>query len=229
MTIMDNLKILREKIANAVKKTDRKLEDIKLVAVTKFVDVARIESAIREGISIIGENRVQEAKEKRDTSHLIDKVEWHMVGHLQTNKVKDAVRIFDLIHSIDSLKLAEKLNEEGKKINKIVKGLIQVNTSGEDTKFGLKKEEINNVLKEIANMTNLTIEGLMTIAPFTSDENLIRQCFRELRLLSESIDNKFKNVTMKYLSMGMTNDFEIAIEEGANIIRIGTAIFGERV
>lgn len=223
-----NLDLLRKKISKAAALTNRKLDDIKLVAVTKFVDVARIEETIKEGIIAIGENRVQEAKEKRDTFHLIDKVEWHMVGHLQTNKVKDAVRIFDLIHSIDSLKLAEKLNEEGKKINKIVKGLIQVNTSGEDTKFGLKKEEIDNVLKEIANMTNLTIEGLMTIAPFASDENLIRQCFRELRLLSESIDNKFKNVTMKYLSMGMTNDFEIAISEGANIIRIGTAIFGER-
>ena len=225
MSIRENLKILKERIDKAAKRLGRNTEDIKLVAVTKFVDIPRIEEAIREGVTAIGENRVQEAKEK---SPLIDRVEWHMVGHLQTNKVKDAVRIFDFIHSIDSLKLAEKINEESKKINKIIKGLVQVNISGEQTKFGLKKEEINVLLDGVENMTNLKIEGLMTIAPLCDDESLIRQCFRNLKLISENIDNKFKNAKMNYLSMGMTGDFEIAISEGANIIRIGTAIFGER-
>lgn len=227
MSIRENLEILKNRIDKAAKRAGRNTDDIKLVAVTKFVDVAKIEEAIDSGITAIGENRVQEAKGKYKI--IGNKVEWHMVGHIQTNKVKDTVKIFDLIHSIDSIKLASELDKEGKKINKIIKGLIQINISGEDTKFGIKKEGVFNLLLKISNMTNLKIEGLMTIAPITSNKDLISRCFRELRILSENIDNKFDNVKMNYLSMGMTNDFEIAINEGANIIRIGTAIFGERI
>lgn len=226
MSIRENLEILKNRMDKASNRPGRNTNNIKLVAVTKFVDVARIEEAIREGITAIGENKVQEAKEKYKI--IGNKVTWHMVGHLQTNKVKDAVKIFDLIHSIDSVKLASELDKEGKKINKIIKGLIEVNISEEETKFGIKKEGVFNLLLKISNMTNLKIEGLMTIAPITSNKDLISRCFRELKILSENIDNKFDNVKMKYLSMGMTNDFEIAINEGANIIRIGTAIFGKR-
>ena len=227
--ITKKLALVKEKISISAKKTERNPEEIKLIAVTKNVSVEKIKSAILCGINAIGENRIQEAKSKYP---FIEKeaegvVEWHMVGHLQTNKIKDAVRMFDLIQSIDRINLTEELNKEGKKQNKIVKGLIQVNVSGEETKFGIPVEEIFNLTNAIAKMENLKIYGLMTIAPLLEDSEGTRMYFRTLKELYEKITKmNLRNIEMKWLSMGMSNDFEIAIEEGANMVRIGTVLFG---
>lgn len=222
----NKIQLILDRIKKAAKETGRSLDDITLVAVTKNVNISKIQEAIDSGIKIIGENKVQEAKEKYPL--LNRNVEWHFIGHLQTNKVKDAVKIFELIHSIDRLELAAKLNEEAKKQNKIVKGLIQVNTAGEETKFGINKIKLFEFAKSITKFESLSIEGLMMMAPFDKDPNEVRQYFAETKLLFEKLkQERYSNVQMKWLSMGMSNDFEVAIEEGANMLRIGTALFAE--
>ena len=224
-TIKNNLEIIREKIKKAAFKANRKPEEIKLVAVTKTATIEQIKEAISAGVKIIGENKVQEAKEKYQI--LSADIEWHLVGHLQTNKVKYAIEIFDCIHSVDSIKLAQEIDKRSLQFGKTTNVLLEVNVSGEETKYGIKPEEVEPFLKEISEFSRIRVRGLMTIAPIAEDKEEVRPYFRKLRELSEEIKNKnIKNVKMDYLSMGMTEDFEVAIEEGANMVRIGRGIFG---
>jgi len=224
-TIKNNLEIINEKMKRAALKVNRKPEEIKLVAVTKTATAEQIKEAINAGVKIIGENRVQDAKEKYQI--LTADIEWHLIGHLQTNKTKYAVEIFNCIHSVDSIKLAQEIDKRSKQFGKKIDVLVEVNVSGEETKYGIKPEEVEPFLKEISEFPEIRVRGLMTIAPIVEDKEEVRPYFRKLRELSEEIKSKnIGNVKMDYLSMGMTEDFEIAIEEGANMVRIGRGIFG---
>jgi len=224
-TVKDNLETINKKIKEAAWKVNRDPQEIKLVAVTKTATLEQIKEAINEGVKIIGENKVQEAKGKYQV--LTTEVKWHLIGHLQTNKVKYAVEIFDLIHSVDSIKLAKEIDNRSVQFKKTIDVLIEVNISGEETKYGYNPEKVEAFLKEISEFSAIRVRGLMTIAPISKNEEEVRPYFRRLRELSERIrDKNIKNIKMDYLSMGMTDDFEIAIEEGANIVRIGRGIFG---
>lgn len=224
MSIEENIAQLRTRIINAARRAKRDPDDLHIVAVSKTVPVAKIEQAIAHGITIIGENRVQEAKMKLPL--IGKKVTWHMVGHLQTNKVKDALKIFSLIHSLDSLKLAQEIE---KKAGTPIDCLIEVNTSHEPTKFGIDPENAINFYAALKDFNKLNIKGLMTIGPgwAIQDKEASRPCFRLLVSLKDNIEKQCK-CSLPILSMGMTSDYEIAIEEGANMIRVGTAIFGPR-
>ncbi|MEE9315683.1 MAG: YggS family pyridoxal phosphate-dependent enzyme, partial [bacterium] len=183
------------------------------------------EEAIAAGVNIIGESRVREAKEKYEKVE--SRVVWHLVGHLQRNKAKDAVKIFDLIHSVDSTKLAKEIDKQARKVGKIQKILIEVNVSGEESKYGLSPEGVIPFLQEVSGLPNIKVEGLMTMAPLYENPEDCRPCFKKLKELVEEVKTEnIKNVEMTYLSMGMSNDFEVAIEEGSNMVRIGRAIFG---
>ncbi len=224
--IAENLKRVQERIARAAERSGRSLEDIRLVVVTKTVPPERINQAIRAGVRTIGENRVQEARDKKDR---VEPVEWHLVGHLQTNKVKYAVKLFDLIQSVDSLHLAEELSKRCGRIGREMPILVEVNTSGEETKFGVEPSRAGELVEQIAALPHLKIKGLMTIGVFSDDQKAIRHCFITLRNLAEEIGRlQVPGVEMEILSMGMSSDFELAIEEGSNMVRIGTAIFGPR-
>lgn len=191
------------------------------------MDIDRISEAIEEGIEDIGENRTKELVDKHNV--LGNKVNFHMIGHLQTNKVKDIIGKTVLIHSLDRIALAEELDKRSKKNNLITDVLIQVNIAGEESKFGLKTGEVLPFIEDIMKFENIRVRGLMTIAPYTDDKILLRKVFRTLYNLREDIKNrKYEGIYMDYLSMGMSNDYEIAIEEGSNMVRIGTAIFGKR-
>jgi len=225
MSIKENLERVKQQIGVKSGPDEEDSQDVTLVAVTKTVDVDRIEEAIASGVNIIGESRVQEAKEKY--GKVGNKAIWHLVGHLQRNKAKDAVKIFDLIHSLDSVKLAKEIDKEARQLGKIQKLLVQVNVSGEESKYGLRPELVIPFLKEISELPNIKVKGLMTMAPLYENPEYCRPHFRKLKKLMEEVKaQNIKNVDMKYLSMGMTNDFEVAIEEGANMVRIGRAIFG---
>jgi pyridoxal phosphate enzyme (YggS family) len=225
MSVRENLEKIEEKIRVKTELIGGDAKEITLVAVTKTVEANRIEEAIAAGINIIGESRVQEAKEKY--GKVKSKIIWHLVGHLQRNKAKDAVNIFDLIHSVDSAKLAKEIDKQARKISKVQEILIEVNVSGEQSKYGLNPEEVISFLQEVSVLPNIKVEGLMTMAPLYENPEDCRPCFRKLKDLVEEIKaEKIKNVEMTYLSMGMSNDFEVAIEEGSNMVRIGRAIFG---
>lgn len=226
--IASNLFKVQETIRKAALKAGRKPKDIKLVAVTKTVDSSKIKEAIKAGVTIVGENYVQEAKEK--IAQIDHDIQWHMIGHLQTNKAKHAVKLFDMIQSVDSLRLAEELNKQAKRLGTVVKILIQVNVSGEESKFGVSPQGVHSLISQISNkMENLSIQGLMTMPPYFHDPERTRPYFRALRELRDRIvSSEIRNVTLGELSMGISNDYEMAIEEGATIVRIGTAIFGER-
>jgi len=227
-TIESRLKMVRDRIANAAIACNRDPESIRLVAATKTVPADRIRVAIMAGIRDVGENYVQEAREKIE-SLKDEEVSWHFIGRLQTNKAKYAVRMFDLIHSVDSLKLANELNKRAAKIEKVQKILIQVNISGEKTKSGIETERAIDLVRQIAALGNVAICGLMTLPPYFNAPEKVRPYFKSLKILQERIrDAHIPNVGMDELSMGMSGDFETAIEEGATIVRIGTAIFGER-
>jgi pyridoxal phosphate enzyme (YggS family) len=200
-------------------------QEMTLVAVTKTVEVDRIEEAIASGANIIGESRVQEAKEKY--GKLGNRVIWHLVGHLQSNKAKDAIRIFDLIHSVDSAELAREIDKQARKVGKIQKILVEMNISGEQSKYGLSPEQLIPFLKDISGFPNIRVKGLMTMAPFYENPEYCRPWFRKLKDVMEEVKaENIENVEMVYVSMGMSNDFEVAIEEGSNMVRIGRAIFG---
>ena len=226
--IASNLFNVQETMRKVALKAGRGQKDIKLVVVTKEVDSSKIKEAIKAGVTILGENYVQEAKEK--IAEIGHDIQWHMIGHLQTNKAKYAVRLFDMIQSVDSLRLAQELNKQAKKLNKGFQVLIQVNISGEEPKFGVSPQEVHSLISQISeNMENLSIQGLMTMPPYFDDPERTRPYFKALRELRDRIAlSEIRNVTLGELSMGMSNDYEIAIEEGATIVRIGTAIFGER-
>jgi pyridoxal phosphate enzyme (YggS family) len=187
-----------------------------------------VKEAIEAGVKILGENYIQEARKKLGalSSH---PVSWHFIGHLQTNKAKYAVRLFDLIHSVDSLKLAHELNKQAKKINKIQEILIQVNIGMESTKAGVYEQDALSLIKDISHLENLSVKGLMTMPPFFNEPEKVRPYFSALRKLRDQIKKEsIPNIAMDELSMGMTGDFEAAIDQGASLVRIGTAIFGER-
>jgi hypothetical protein len=203
-------------------------ETIHLVSVSKTIPADRIKEAIEAGVTILGENYVQEAREKFNVLAAYA-VSWHFIGHLQTNKAKYAVRLFDLIHSIDSIKLARELNKQAHKINKIQDILIQVNISQESTKSGAYVEAVFELIDSISALNNLRVRGLMTLPPFFNAPEKVRPYFSALRdLRSQLQKHRWHNVAMQELSMGMTGDFQAAIEEGATLVRIGTAIFGQR-
>ena len=236
--IKDNLAVVRRNIAEAAKRAGRRPEDIALVCVTKQASIEQIKEAIGLGITNIAENRVQDAVEKHEEIASVASlprndggVRWHLIGHLQTNKVKKAVEIFDLIHSVDSLRLAEEISKEAAKIGKVQDILIQVNTSGEETKFGITPEELKSLIVNIVRLNNINILGLMTIAPLVDDVEKARPCFKRLReLLKGDCFARHRNsgglaMTATQLSMGMSQDYQVAIEEGATIVRIGSAIF----
>ncbi|MEK6693119.1 MAG: YggS family pyridoxal phosphate-dependent enzyme [Nitrospirota bacterium] len=228
-SIAENIKSILERIRKTAEKVGRNPSDVKLVAVSKTVDVNRIKEAVISGVTILGENRVQEAQKKVMSDELrvmSDRIKWHMVGHLQTNKAKTAVQLFDLIHSIDSLSLAEEIDRQAKKVGKIQRVLVEVNLGGEETKHGVSKEGTISLLKEMSKLKNISVEGLMTMPPFSENPEDARPHFKELKNL---IDEAVKaGLGLTKLSMGMSNDFEVAIEEGATMVRIGTGIFGER-
>jgi hypothetical protein len=223
--ITENLQILRNRIDQICVKVNRDPKNVKLIAVSKSFGVDEIKQAIQASQTEFGENKAQELVSKFDV--LGNQVVWHFIGHLQKNKVKYAVRTADYIHSVDSLSLAEEIQKHAEKLGKTQKILIEVKTSEEETKSGVtEKEEIKKIVKYCLQVSNLNLIGLMTIAPFTEDKNLIRKSFSYLRKLKEELNSEGYN--LKELSMGMTSDYEIAIEEGATMLRIGSAIFGER-
>lgn len=225
--IIDNLKAVTQRISRSCEKSGRPPADVKLICVTKEASLSQIEQVLALGIKDIGENRVQDAALKYKA--IGDKATWHLIGHLQTNKAKEAVRIFSLIHSTDSIRLAKEIDREAKKIGKIQDILIQVNTSGEASKFGLAPDDVAEFFREVSPYTNISILGLMTIAPEVDDPEKIRPYFRKLRELRDELnDIRYTIYDIRILSMGMTNDFEVAIEEGATMVRIGRAIFGEK-
>lgn len=226
-TIRENLKEVELRINAACTRTGRKREEVTLIAVSKTKPVSDIEIALGEGITVFGENKVQELAEKYD--QLPKDIQWHLIGHLQTNKVKYIVDKAVLIHSVDSLKLAEQIQKEAEKKNATVNILIEVNMAKEESKFGVYEEDVLPLIQEIAKLPGLHVCGLMTIAPNVDEPEKNRKYFRKLRQLNVDIKMKnIDNVTMDVLSMGMTGDYEVAIEEGATMVRIGTGIFGER-
>jgi len=225
MTIQENLISLNERIKRAAqRRTGTDPDTITLVAVTKTIPTERIEQAINSGIKIIGENRVQEAQKK--FAVIGNKVTWHLVGHLQTNKVKDALKIFSLIHSLDSIKLAREIE---KRAERPIDCLIEVNTSNEPSKFGISPREVFKFFEELKDFKRINVRGLMTIGPGWAicDPEASRPCFLLLHDLRDELAQEFDR-PFPILSMGMSSDFEVAIEEGANMIRLGTAIFGPR-
>ncbi|MCL2376644.1 MAG: YggS family pyridoxal phosphate-dependent enzyme [Defluviitaleaceae bacterium] len=228
MSIADNLKHINENIARAAQKASRKAEDITLIAVTKTVDGQflqdNMQTLLTHGVTNLGENRAQELTEKRPL--LGDAVKWHMIGHLQRNKVRNVVGNVVLIHSVDSVKLAEEISRIALRENVVADVLIEVNIADEGSKHGIAPEAAMALAREITSLPNIAIKGLMTIAPFVDDGEENRGHFRKMAELFS--DLKIAGFDMEFLSMGMTIDYEVAIEEGANMVRIGTAIFGER-
>jgi pyridoxal phosphate enzyme (YggS family) len=226
--ISRNLARVRERIAAAARRAGRNPDEVTLVAVTKGVGLDRVLEAVACGVTHIGENRVQEAAAK--FPHLPPGVVRHMVGHLQRNKAKMAVRLFDLIHSLDSLRLAEELNRRALEAGRVMDVLVQVNVSGEPTKYGVSPEEVEALVENMASLPGLRLRGLMTIAPIVEDPEQARPYFRRLRQLGDVIRSAATDLKLERLelSMGMTDDFEVAVEEGATIVRIGRAIFGPR-
>lgn len=225
--ITHSVESIKEEINKAAMKAGRNPEDIKLIAVTKTRTTDEMKAAQELGLIDFGENKVQELERKYDDFD--EEINWHLIGHLQRNKVKFIIDKVKLIHSVDSLRLAKEINKEAAKLDLIVNLLIQVNVANEDTKFGLGVNEVLPLLKEISLLKNVKIQGLMTMAPYTDQPEENRQYFKALKNLSVDINNqKMDNIHIRELSMGMTNDYTVAIEEGATMIRVGTGIFGNR-
>jgi pyridoxal phosphate enzyme (YggS family) len=224
--IGSNIDTIKHRIAEAARRAGRDPLSIKLMAVTKTVEPERIGKAIEAGITLLGENYVQEAKDK--IAIIGNAAQWHMIGHLQTNKAKYAVILFNFIHSVDRLELAQELDKRAGQINRKLYILIEVN-SGEESKSGVQNEQALELVRQVALLPNLAIRGLMTMAPYSDDPENSRPYFKALRELRDDINHAdIAGVRMEELSMGMTDDFEVAIEEGATIIRVGRAIFGTR-
>ena len=225
--LLDNLNDVEKRIQAACDRSGRKREEVLLVAVSKTKPVEMIEEIMAAGIVEFGENKPQELRDKYEV--LPKNLHFHMIGHLQTNKIKYVIDRAVLIHSIDSIRLAEAVNAEAKKHDRIMPVLVEVNVAQEESKSGFLVEETEKAIREIAKLSNIRVEGLITIAPFVENAEENRQYFVKLRKLSVDIAAKnIDNVTMHHLSMGMTGDYEVAIEEGATMVRVGTGIFGER-
>ncbi len=231
MSIAENVALVRERIAAAARRAGRRPEEIVLMAVTKTVEPEQIREAYSAGLRLFGENRVQEFAGKTETLRDLKNAEWHLIGHLQTNKAAKAVELFAAVDSVDSLRLAQKLNSSAQQLGKKVTVLIEINVGGEAAKSGLAPEsrELEDLLLAAPKFEHLEFRGLMTIPPFTDDPQEARPHFRKLRELRDQIAaRRLPNVIMEVLSMGMSRDFEVAIEEGSTCVRVGTAIFGER-
>ena len=227
MSIAENLSRLKERMAEAAIRSGRTPGSVKLVGVTKTVDLDRIKDAVSAGLQILGENYVQEARDK--IRELKDRVSWHFVGRLQTNKAKYAVKLFDVIQTVDSFKLAQELNRRAQPLGRTIPIIIQVNLASEVSKGGVEPSECLSLIRHVSVLENLQIRGLMTMPPFFDQPERARPYFAQLRELSQKIaEAQVAGVEMNELSMGMSGDFEAAIEEGATLIRVGTAIFGER-
>jgi len=224
--IAENLRVVRERVAAACRRAGRSPDEVTIVGVSKTFPASLVVEACRAGLSDIGENRAQEAVVKiPQVAALGAKPRWHLVGHLQTNKVKTALGLFDIIHSVDSLRLAEFISLQADKAAlpgvEPVAVLLEVNAGGEASKFGFAPQEAERALEQIARLPGLVVQGLMTVAPPAEDPEEVRPVFRELRRLRDALG-------LRHLSMGMTDDFEVAVEEGATMVRIGRAIFGPR-
>lgn len=223
--IKANWENIQSRVALAAHRAGKKPEEITIVAISKLFPAGAIRMAVEFGITNIGESRVQEAEEKIKSLGGIAR--WHMIGHVQSNKAKRAVELFDMIQSVDSLKLAELLNQYAADTNKKIECLLEINSSGEKSKFGLEPQDAISTIAEVSSFKNIVLSGLMTVGPLTDDEDAMRKAFA----LTADLFQKGKEIageSFGYLSMGMSSDFEMAIEEGSNMVRIGTAIFGER-
>ena len=225
--LRENLQEVEQRIADACRRAGRKREEVTLIAVSKTKPAEMLKEAYDLGVRVFGENKVQELTEKYDL--LPDDIRWHMIGHLQTNKVKYLIGKTELIHSVDSLKLAKVIEKESEKKECITDILVEVNVAEEESKFGLKMEEVIPFIENAAQFPHINVRGLMTIAPFVENPEKNRTIFADLHKLYVDIkDKNIDNGTVNILSMGMTNDYEVAIEEGATMVRIGTGIFGAR-
>lgn len=225
--LRDNIQEINKKIEAACQRAGRNKDEVTLIAVTKTIEESIINASLAYGIVAIGENKVQEVTRKYDQ---IEKgVEWHLIGHLQTNKVKYIIDKVDLIHSLDSLKLAREIDKRAAQHHRVMPVLIQVNIADEDSKFGIGQKELNQLLEDVSTLKNIKVVGLMNIAPFYGYPEEARRDFKIMKQLFEACKRlAYDNVEMKYLSMGMTGDFEVAVEEGANLLRVGTGIYGAR-
>lgn len=225
--ILDNIKQVEENIIKSCEKVGRDPKEVTLIAVSKTKPYTAIEEALPSGVLDYGENKVQELTEKYEI--LPKDIRWHMIGHLQRNKVKYLVGKVELIHSVDSLRLANQIETEFAKKNEIASILIEVNMANEESKFGITSETTEQLVREISKLEHVRIKGLMTIAPYTDNPETNREYFRNMKKLSvDIIEKNIDNVSMNVLSMGMTGDYQVAIEEGATMVRVGTGIFGER-
>ncbi len=225
--LKDQLEDVEARIQAACRRAGRSRDEVTLIAVSKTKPVETLREAYDLGVRVFGENKVQELTAKNEA--LPDDIHWHMIGHLQTNKVKYIIDKVDLIHSVDSLKLAETIEKEAEKHALTADILVEVNVAQEESKFGLKTEEVIPFIEKISGFSHVNVRGLMTIAPFVENPEENRSIFADLHQLSVDISNKnIDNVNVSILSMGMTNDYEIAIEEGATMVRVGTGIFGAR-
>ncbi|MDD4844527.1 MAG: YggS family pyridoxal phosphate-dependent enzyme [Anaerotignum sp.] len=225
--IAENIKVLEAKVAAAAERSGRKREDILLLAVTKTQPVEGIRQAVACGLSSLGENKVQEIMDKYEP--MGEGVHWHLIGHLQSNKVKYIIDKVDMIHSVESLKLAEEIEKRGAAKDIVMDILVEVNIADEESKDGITPQNTEAFIRELAKMAHLRVRGLMAVAPFVENSEDNREYFRQMKELQVDINaKKIDNVVMDVLSMGMTGDYEVAIEEGATIVRVGTGIFGER-
>lgn len=224
----ENIEYVLKAICDACKKSNRNVDDVFLLPVSKTKSVYDMEDVISSGFYTFGENKVQEILQKYEYFKN-SKIKFHMIGHLQTNKVKYIIDKVSLIHSLDSISLLDKIQQEAKKRNMIVNCLVEVNIAREESKYGIFEEDLFDFLSEISKRDNVRVQGLMTVAPYFEDAEKTRIYFRKMKLLFDKIAKEnYENVEMKILSMGMSNDFKVAIEEGANLIRVGTLIFGKR-
>lgn len=228
MNIEENIENIIKKVEDSAKKTGRTADDITVIAVSKTVDSSRAREAVEGGLSDLGENRVQEMLNKYEALPDLN-IKWHMIGHLQKNKVKYIIDKATLIHSVENIDLAKEIDKRAKQHNMTANILVELNIGEEESKFGIKEQNVYDFFRELEQFENIKALGLMTVAPYSENPENIRWVFKKMREIFEKLSNmNLRNSEMKYLSMGMTNDFEIAIEEGSNIVRIGTAIFGER-
>jgi hypothetical protein len=231
MSIAENVARVRERIAAAARRASRNPEEITLMAVSKTFPAQRIREAYIADLRVFGENRVQEFAAKADAVRNLPDVEWHLIGHLQTNKAAKATELFDAVDSVDSVRMAEKLNTSAESVGKILSILIEINVGGEKAKSGVapNSDEMEQLLQGGPRWGNLKIQGLMTVPPYTEDSEGSRPYFRQLRQIRDSIAARnLPQISTAVLSMGMSHDFEVAIEEGATCVRVGTAIFGQR-
>ena len=224
--IARNLEAVRQRIASAARRAGRDPEAVTLVGVSKTVPVERVREAIAAGLLDLGENRVQEAREKAPS--LPAKVRWHLVGHLQSNKAAHAARLFKVVHSIDSVEILGKLDQAASKEGRRIDALVQVDLAGEATKFGIEEGRIDEVLDAAASCGSVAVRGLMNLPPYDPDPEKARPHFRRLRRLLEEARARHPGLALDRLSMGMTEDFEVAVEEGSTLVRVGRALFGER-